>query len=100
MTSMPRFFTSAKLAIALALLLGFTGAQAANEDLADEVKADIVQNLANDPDWQGVAVHDLTLIRVNDTTYRGLLAVTDEEGPQKLTVQVLVDDDNFIWEIQ
>lgn len=90
----------ARAAFGLCLLFGLTPAQAANEELAEEVKAAIVQDLSTDPDWKDVAVHDLTLIRLNDTTYRGMLEVSDAEGPQKLTVQVLVDDDNFIWEIQ
>ena len=98
--SMPNIFTTLKLASALTLLLVFVPAYAANEELAEEVKEDIVQNLAADPEWKDVSVHDLTLIRVNETTFRGLLEVSDAEGPQKLTVQVLVDDDNFIWEIQ
>ena len=66
------------------------------EDLEKEVKASIILE-NNDPN---IIIDELNLIQtVGDNTYEGFLNTTESGESFQYNVTVVVDDDEFIWEI-
>ena len=59
------------------------------------MRADIQANLAN----QDITVTDLTLVKLSDHEYSGLLQTIQPGGMFKDDVHVEVDDNTFKWKI-
>ncbi|MGY2402189.1 hypothetical protein [Pseudomonas sp. SDO5271_S396] len=97
---MTRPFARLKVALVFtASLLCLGNAQAANEELAQEVKESIQEQWDKDTSPGENKVKEVTLIKKGTNKYRGLLEVAGPDGDETLSVDVMVDEDNLIWEI-
>jgi len=96
---MTRPLTRINLALALAATLCFGNAHAANEELAQEVKESIQEQWDKDTSPGENTVKEVTLIKKGHNKYRGLLEGDGPDGHETLSVDVMVDEDNMIWEI-
>ncbi|OPA94990.1 hypothetical protein BFW87_13125 [Pseudomonas fluorescens] len=83
----------------LASLLCLGTAHAANEELAQEVKESMQETWDKDTSPGENTIKDLTLISRGKNKYRGLVEVDGPDGHETLSVDVMVDEDNLIWEI-
>jgi hypothetical protein len=96
---MTRPLTRINLALALAATLCLGNAHAANEELAQEVKETIQEQWDKDTSPGENTIKEVTLIKKGQNKYRGLLEVDGPDGHETLSVDVMVDEDNMIWEI-
>lgn len=87
-----------KIIYTLVILLSFVLASCNNyskEQLEQDVKTSIIAE-KNDPN---ISVKDVNLIKTQENTYEGYVN-TIESGEQfQYNVTVVVDGDEFIWEI-
>ncbi|WP_369301675.1 hypothetical protein [Pseudomonas sp. N2-5-1-1] len=89
-----------KTAMVFAAYLFCAGtANAANEELAQEVRESMQEQWDNDTSPGENRIKDLTLIKRGENKYRGIVEVEGPDGPETLIVKVMVDDDNLIWEV-
>ena len=101
------------------LLVIFYSCGMSTEELQKEVKASIIEELKEDPKYEGVEVIDLSLIHKEGNEYVGILNVLEpntfaetwntllqvdalnEEGINtKYDVKVIYDGSSFMWEIE
>jgi hypothetical protein len=87
------------LALAVSLIAAGCGS-ASSEDLAKEVRAEIIKKFASDPETAGIKVGELALVHRGGNDYRGILEVTAEGESEQLSVEVTYDGETILWQIE
>jgi hypothetical protein len=85
------------LGMVLALGLVLMGCGRSTESLAKEVQASIEET------WEeqglDIKIENFSLVKKSANEYRGLLEASADGETEKLTINVTIDNDTFMWEI-
>jgi len=85
--------------IAGLLLILFVSCGISTEDLAKQVQDSMRQEWAARGENVRI-INELTLVKRTNNEYRGVMTVTDGYQTQQWSVNVVVDNKNFIWTVE
>jgi hypothetical protein len=93
-----KYMSRAILILLVATLLSSCGLS--KENIGETVKTSMQETLNNDPNFQeyNMQVDGVQVFQRGDNSYKGLVAIKYKGRSHDVSVEILVDGDNVMWE--
>jgi len=89
-----------QVVVSMMIIAVMSGCGMSTEDIGETVKTSMQETLSTDSDLQeyNLKVDNVQVFKKNENSYKGLASIIYKGSSHDITVEILVDGDNVMWE--